>query len=200
MTTFARIAGPYRPIQKLGRVVAHKSIEERRAYHNAWYAKKVAEDPSYRQKWNGNRNSHPGTCVVCQADFQGRKGRRTCSQACANRLSAGTRPKRPDNPKPWLPDSGSRQKGWINKQGYRMVYRPDHPRADGRGCVQEHRAVMETVLDRLLAPGENVHHKNGQRADNRPENLELWTRPQPSGVRSGETAHCRTCRCAESAE
>jgi hypothetical protein len=65
---------------------------------------------------------------------------------------------------------------WVGSGGY--VYQ----RVDGEVRAQ-HQVVMEQHLGRPLWPDENVHHKNGDRADNRLSNLELWSTRQPSGQR-----------------
>ena len=72
----------------------------------------------------------------------------------------------------------------ITRYGYVEVYDPAHPNAaPSTGWVLEHRKVMADRLGRPLFADENVHHKNGDRTDNRPDNLELWVKSQPAGQR-----------------
>ena len=79
-----------------------------------------------------------------------------------------------------------RQRGgspYVDSEGYVVVRRHAHPNAQADGRILEHRLIMSEKLGRALMPGENAHHKNGVRDDNRPENLELWVTMQPAGQR-----------------
>ena len=113
------------------------------------------------------------TCAVCTAELTRRPresfaqfaSRQCCSKRCALILR---QPHRPDI-----------------KARYRYI------KIDGRK-VAEHRYVMEQVLGRPLSPDEQVHHRNGDRLDNRPDNLEVVTAAE-HGLR--HTKHPTTKRC-----
>lgn len=87
--------------------------------------------------------------------------------------------------------AGKRNPNWcggrsIASTGYVLVRMPGHPLADVRGYVYEHRLVAMQMLGRPLRKGEVVHHKNGNKTDNRPENLEVM-----ESVASHRHAHTR---------
>lgn len=69
----------------------------------------------------------------------------------------------------------------FNTSGYAYV------KIDGKRFL-EHRVIMEKILGRKLEPHEYIHHKNGDRTDNHPDNLELWislgkSKKDPKGQR-----------------
>ena len=112
------------------------------------------------------------TCETCGKTFKGRMGgphRRNlfCSGDCRGKGFS----KRAE---------GNRT---LNQLGYILVHSPQHPNCNSAGRVLEHRLVMEESLGRYLTGDENVHHKNGDRSDNRLDNLELWNTSQPAGQR-----------------
>jgi hypothetical protein len=74
---------------------------------------------------------------------------------------------------------------YVNPRDGYVRIKLDHPRSS-RGWVREHIVVMEATLGRPLLPGEEVHHINGVKDDNRPENLELWVVRQPKGQRPSD--------------
>lgn len=90
-----------------------------------------------------------------------------------------------------LRKGGTDHSQWIGGRlevgnGYWRVWlQPDDPLASMRthqGYVLEHRLIMARKIGRPLRRTETVHHINGNRADNRPENLELHQGKHGSSV------------------
>jgi len=74
---------------------------------------------------------------------------------------------------------GSKAPNWkggklAEKRGYIFIWKPYHPLANKDGYIFEHRLVMEKKLGRFLTKKEVVHHINGIKNDNRPENLQIF--------------------------
>jgi hypothetical protein len=104
-----------------------------------------------------NRKLADKTCPHCGGSFKPhRAASRYCSRPCQ-----------------WANNRPGNIKGeswWVNAKGYicGRIWTAQGPRN-----VRKHRFIMECHLGRKLLPGEDVHHINGDRQDNRLENLEL---------------------------
>jgi hypothetical protein len=128
-----------------------------------------------------------GECAWCHRRFEPKTDtQRCCSRSCARYYEGAYY-------------FGGLGRGWKggrvrHSTGYIWVFAPTHPRARTTPYVFEHILVMERILHRRLEPNERVHHRNGKRDDNRPENLELWRMKDPSGVRAADY-HCAGCAC-----
>lgn len=131
------------------------------------------------------------TCVSCEKEFKPSNRHKDCPKCRAKKQKTpcekcgtlnGRKHKKcirchngtgPDSPS-WKGDTT------YHKKGYLMTW------VKGRKYVFEHVLVMEEAVGRQLIAGENVHHLNGVRDDNRLENLELWCKLQPVGIRASD--------------
>lgn len=68
--------------------------------------------------------------------------------------------------------------GRTTQKGYVAVLAKDHPRVPSHGYMPEHVLVAEKMIGRYLRHDEVVHHRNGIKTDNRPDNLEVMTRAE----------------------
>jgi hypothetical protein len=117
-------------------------------------------------------------CGCCYKAFWAKLDKKKyCSHSCSSKAvvrgAALNGPRKPDR--------------YITKNGYVQIL------VDGKH-VSEHKIVLESKLGRELRKGESVHHINGKRDDNGPENLELWL----GGIRYGQRASDLRClKCGE---
>lgn len=125
-------------------------------------ARKYVYDPSYYQR----RRERAGKCAWRDCDRLGWQAGGLCNVHYYRQRTG-----RPMDAPIRRGDGGS-----VTAHGYRLVT------YEGKR-VLEHRLVMELNLGRPLQGRETVHHKNGDKLDNRLENLELWNSSQPPGQR-----------------
>lgn len=149
------------------------------------------------------------TCETCGVQFYRRPSRlaRFCSQSCYRASNPTPNPRVPrerrrcawcESAFDWLPGQGKgrfcSQDCWyrwnrrptIDHRGYRRVW-------DGDRHVLEHRLVVERNLGRRLTTSEHVHHVNGDRLDNRIENLQVLTHAEHMRVHRIKARVERTC-------
>lgn len=112
--------------------------------------------------------------------------------------------RRPNSvPSPKAEKSHAWKGGKYKTQGYVFVYAPDHPRVRGRAkpYVFEHILVAEKKYGRYLLENEVVHHLDGSRDNNHPDNLVVVTRGQhlkihdPRGWEDKEPRRCMIVGC-----
>jgi hypothetical protein len=147
--TFSEQGKPARPRRGCG-VDGCAAVHFGRGYCRKHYLRLVYAPP---KRQTPRTTVEPIACSHCHADFLPRhKGAKYCSIACS---------------------ASARKAPFIVKKGYKKLLMPSHPRADTKGYVFEHIVVAETTLGRPLRAGEEVHHKDFDRQNNSPENLQV---------------------------
>ena len=153
--------------------IMERPIRPKNIYRISWYAysKRIFCSNKCRFQWhknhiNGSNNPHwlggKPLCIDCKKklSYHYQTGKRC--KSCWSKAQTGK------NNSNWR---GGKK---IDKTGYILIHKPNHPFSNSQGYVREHRLVAEKCLSRYLKKTEVVHHINKVKSDNRVENLFLF--------------------------
>lgn len=131
---------------------------------------------SIRKSWNSGKKMKD----LIENYVHPMQGKKHSKEAKEKQSKAKLGKPSPHRGKKWPQNSREKNSSWkggrlLRPNGYVIILNPEHPNADSGGYIREHRLVMEEKIGRVLTKKEIVHHINGEREDNRPENLELFS-------------------------
>ena len=126
------------------------------------------------QKAPGKTMNYKGICKNCGNEFEtycspSRHTPKFCSIKCIGESQKGI-----NNPA----YNGGR---YTDSNGYVIIYMPDHPHSGAKKTILEHRYIMECKIGRYLTDLEVVHHIDGNKSNNEPDNLMLFNNQTEHG-------------------
>ncbi|HQR40957.1 MAG TPA: HNH endonuclease, partial [Blastocatellia bacterium] len=153
--------------------------------------------PTRRRDPNMTPGSYVRTAEHRKMAAQKQRGRKYSEETKAKVGAAARGRKRTPESIAKAVEKTSGEKHWNWQGGKPSEYCGYTTIWNGERRVLEHRHVMERALGRPLRSNELVHHKNGNRKDNRLFNLELWINGHPRGQRLVDLYECPSCQLSE---
>lgn len=116
----------------------------------------------------GERRAVNLVCPICSVEFQSYPSRikdgrgKFCSRKCSSISKKENIKERNPN---WR---GGR---FTHTNGYIVIRKPNHPKANRKGYIYEHRFVAENKIGRILKDDEVAHHLDGDKKNNNQDNI-----------------------------